>query len=127
VLGTNSDGDNQYEIVTDPALYWEIPPGKKIVLQFNNSYQPLGLGAGKFRRNCNKLIRTRPFVHMQDEWGNVDPIRRQCLWEALMVCRISNTLLIYIYLFVFFSFFVFVFVFCIFFLEFNMSNFILCR
>jgi hypothetical protein len=38
VLGTNSNGDNQYEIVTDPPLYWEIPQRKKIVLQFNNSY-----------------------------------------------------------------------------------------
>jgi hypothetical protein len=100
VLGPYSNGDNQYGIVTDPPSYWEIPPGKEIVLQFNNSYQSLGLGAEKSRRSCGKLIRTGSFVHMRDEWGNVDPNMRQRLWEALMVCCIHNTLLIYIYSFV---------------------------
>jgi hypothetical protein len=110
VLGTDSNRDNQYEIVTDLPSYWGIPPRKKITLQFNNLDHPLGLGAGKFRRSCGKLIRTGSFIHMQDEWGNVDPIRRQCLWEVLMVCRIRNTLLIYIYLFV--CLFVCFFLFC---------------
>jgi hypothetical protein len=68
---------------------------------------------------------------MLDEWGNVDPIRRQRLWEALMVCCIHNTLLIYIYLLVclfFPSFFLFLFfVFFLIFLEFNVPNFILCK
>jgi hypothetical protein len=128
VLGPNSNGDNQYEIVTDPPSYWEIPPGKKIALQFNNSYQPLGLSTEKFRRSYDKLIRTGSLVHMRDEWGNVDPIKRQRLWEALMVCCIRNTLLIYIYLFVCFLLFCFCFLyFFLIFIEFNMSNFILCK
>jgi len=35
------------------------------------------------------------------EW-NVEPARRQRLWEALMVCHICNALLIYIFFFFFF-------------------------
>jgi hypothetical protein len=104
-VGTNSNGDTQYEVVTKPPSYWEIPPGKKIVLQLNNLYQPLGLSVGKFRRNCGKLIRNGAFVNMHDKWGSVDLVKRQCLWEALMVCHIHNTLLIFFFFFFFWFFF----------------------
>jgi hypothetical protein len=104
VLGANSDGVTEYEVVMKPPLYWEIPPGKKIVLRFNNSFQPLGLSADNFIRNCGKLVRNRNFVNMRDEWENVELARRQRLWEALMICHIRNTLLIYTFLFVCFFF-----------------------
>jgi hypothetical protein len=93
--GTNVEGVTEYEVVDKPSLYWEIPPGKKIVLQFNQSIQPEGFNANKFRRTCGSLVRAGQFVNMRDDWGSVVAEKRQRLWEALMVCYICHTLYIY--------------------------------
>jgi hypothetical protein len=91
VLGTNAEGVTEYEVIDRPSPYWEIPAGKKIVLQFNQSFQPVGFSANKFRRTCGSLVRAGQFVNMRDYWGSVVAERRQRLWEALMVCYICYT------------------------------------
>jgi hypothetical protein len=91
------------------------------VMHYNMVFQPLGLGANKFRRQSGKLVRGGGFVNMQDEWGNVDAARRHALLEALMVClKYIRNIIVNIYFFVWFFFFFFFF-------HFHLSNFKLCR
>jgi hypothetical protein len=92
VSGTNTEGVTEYEVVDKPSPYWEIPRDKKIVLQFNQSIQPVGFSANKFRWTCGSLVRAGQFINMRDGWGSVVAERRQRLWEALMVCYICHTL-----------------------------------
>jgi pyruvate-formate lyase len=100
VSSINAEGVTKYEVVDKLSPYWEIPLGKKIVLQSNQSIQPVRFSTNKFRRTCGNLVRVGQFVNMQDEWGSVVAEKRQRLWEALMVCYICHTFCIYIYIYI---------------------------
>jgi hypothetical protein len=105
VSSINVEGVTEYEVVDKPPPYWVIPPGKKIMLQFNQSIQPVGFSANKFRRTYGSLVRGEAFVNMRDEWGAIATDKRQRLWEALMLCNFCNTLFIYFFFCFFFFFF----------------------
>jgi hypothetical protein len=107
VSSINVEGVIEYEVVDKPPPYWVIPPGKKIMLQFNQSIQPVGFSANKIRRIYGSLVRGEAFVNMQDEWGAIATDKRQRLWEALMVYHICHTMYIYIFFWVFFFFLLF--------------------
>jgi hypothetical protein len=76
VSGTRDDGHIDLEVIDKLGPYWEVPKGKKIVLEFNGSIQPVGLSANKFKRTCGKLVRSDSFVNMSDEWGSVAADKR---------------------------------------------------
>jgi hypothetical protein len=63
-----------------------LPRGKKIVLQYNVTLQPVRRACNHFRRAEGKLIRSGSYIHMRDEWAMVNKQIKQDMWDALMVC-----------------------------------------
>jgi hypothetical protein len=85
-LWYNLDGSIYYEVIRDPERNWVLPRGKKILLQYNAATQPVRRACNRFRRVTGMLVRSRFFIHMQDEWARVDKQIKNAMWDALMVC-----------------------------------------
>jgi hypothetical protein len=75
----------------DPHKAWEIPAGKRVVMDYNPGWQPVGFSANKFRRQTGKLIRSGNYVHLRDDWAHVPARTKEDIWEALMVSRLLRT------------------------------------
>jgi len=88
--------------ITDPHKAWEIPPGKRVVMDYNPGWQPVGFSANKFRRQTGKLIRSGNYVHLRDNCVHVPARTKEDIWEALMVSGLLHTakLFLFIYLFI---------------------------
>jgi hypothetical protein len=93
MLGTNPDGSTCFEVmtITDPHKAWEIPTGKRVVMDYNPGWQPVGFSANKFRRQTGKLIRSGNYVHLRDDWAHVPARTKEDIWEALMVSGLLRT------------------------------------
>jgi hypothetical protein len=73
-------------MVGSPSQIWQIPNGEKVVINFNNSFQPTGPGSEKFRRIVGKLVRSGKFVDIRTKsWKKVPLQKKEELWSALMV------------------------------------------
>jgi hypothetical protein len=59
--------------------------GKRVVMDYNPGWQPVGFSANKFRRQTGKLIRSGNYVHLRDNWTHVQARTKEDIWEALMV------------------------------------------
>jgi hypothetical protein len=83
----DKDGVRNVRTVGGPSQIWQIPNGEKVVINFNNSFQPTGPGNEKFRRIAGKLVRSEKFVDMKNSksWKNVPLQKKEELWSALMV------------------------------------------
>jgi len=96
-------------IITNPHKAWEIPAGKRVVMDYNPGCQPVGFSANKFRRQTGKLIRSRNYVHLRDDWAHLSARTKEDTWEALMVSGFLHTAkLFFLFFFIFFFFFLFI-------------------
>jgi hypothetical protein len=75
-----------FQVISDPRKNFVLPVGKKIVLEYNVTTQPVGRSANRFRRHIAKIVRSGNYVHMHDEWRKVDKQIKLDMWAALMVC-----------------------------------------
>jgi hypothetical protein len=80
----------------DPHKAWEIPAGKRVVMDYNPGWQPVGFSANKFRRQTGKLIRSGNYVHLRDDWAHVPARTKEDIWEALMVSRLLRTVKLFL-------------------------------
>jgi hypothetical protein len=69
----------------------EIPAGKRVVMDYNPGWQPVGFSANKFRRQTGKLIRSGNYVHLRDDWAHVPALTKEDIWEAVMVSGLLRT------------------------------------
>jgi hypothetical protein len=94
--------------ITEPHKAWEIPAGKRVVMDYNQGWQPVGFRANKFRRQIGKLIRSGNYVHLRDDWAHVPARTKEDIWEALMVSGLFyiplNLFFFFFYLFLFINF-----------------------
>jgi hypothetical protein len=90
--------------ITDPHKAWEIPAGKRVVMDYNPSWQPVGFSANKFRRQTGKLIRSGNYVHLRDDWEYVPACTKKDIWEALMVSGFLHTVKLFFFPFFFLIF-----------------------
>jgi hypothetical protein len=82
----DKDGVRNVRTVGGPSQIWQIPNGEKVVINFNNSFQPTGPGSEKFRRIVGKLVRSENFVDIRTKsWKKVPLQKKEELWSSLMV------------------------------------------
>jgi hypothetical protein len=65
--------------------------GKRVVLDYNPGWQPVGFSANKFTRQIGKLIRSGNYVHLRDDWAHVPARTKEDIWEVLMVSGLLHT------------------------------------
>jgi hypothetical protein len=85
--------------ITDPHKAWEIPEGKRVMMDYNQGWQPVGFSANKFRRQTGKLIRSGNYVHLRDDWAHVPARTKEDIWEALMVSGLFFSIFFYLSIF----------------------------
>jgi hypothetical protein len=86
--------------ITDTHKAWEIPTGKRVVMDYNPGWQPVGFSANKFRRQTGKLIRSGNYVHLRDDWAHVPPRTKEDIWETLMVSGLLRTVKLFLKFFI---------------------------
>jgi hypothetical protein len=95
---TNKDGVRNVRKVGGPSQIWQIPNGERVVINFNNSFQPIGPGSEKFTRIARKLVWSGKFVDIRTKNLKKVPLQKKDeIWSALMVWNIyikSNFLFI---------------------------------
>ena len=64
---------------------WDIPFGQRVVAEYNNSWQPVGMYALKLRRMTGSTIKSGNFVKLRDDWTQVPLRKKEDIWDALMV------------------------------------------
>ncbi|XP_059440780.1 uncharacterized protein LOC132173327 [Corylus avellana] len=69
--GTDSEGNTVIEVFTilDSHRRPGVPPGKRIILEYNASCQPVGFSAVRFRRMTGDIVRSGNFVRIPDDWS----------------------------------------------------------
>jgi hypothetical protein len=72
--------------VKDSHKLWNIPKGKKIMMEHNGTWQPIGKNRCKFRRLIGKIVRSSAFVRILDNWKKVPQATKDDIWSSLMVC-----------------------------------------
>ncbi|XP_059442057.1 uncharacterized protein LOC132174413 [Corylus avellana] len=70
-ISTDSKGNTIIEVCTilDSHRRPGVPPGKRIILEYNASFQPVGFSAVRFRRMTGDIIRSGNFVRIPDDWS----------------------------------------------------------
>jgi hypothetical protein len=76
-------------------------------MDYNPGCQPVGFRANKFTRQTRKLIRSRNYVHLRDDWAHVPARTKEDIWEALMVSGLLHIAKLF-FSFFFFLFFLFI-------------------
>jgi hypothetical protein len=72
--------------MASPNEIWQLPEGEKVIIEFNNQFQPIGPGSEKFRRIAGNLIKNGKFVDFRTKhWRKVPKQNKEDLWTALMV------------------------------------------
>jgi hypothetical protein len=83
----NADTNNNIEVlnVKDPHKLYSIPDGKRVVVEFNGMWQPVGKSGGKWRRMTGKMVRRGSFIRISDDWKKVPLEQKELFFDALMV------------------------------------------
>jgi len=84
--------DNNFHIrdVGSPTALWTIPAGKKVVVDFNATWHPIGTSGLKFSQLGVKYIQSGKFVGLNaPNWRKIPSQAKEDLWAALMVCKAS--------------------------------------
>jgi hypothetical protein len=71
--------------VSDSHKLWEIPEGKRVVVEFNGLWQLVGKSGGKWRRMMGKLVRSGAFLRISDDWRKVPENTKDDFYSSLMV------------------------------------------
>ncbi|XP_059436829.1 uncharacterized protein LOC132169901 [Corylus avellana] len=80
------DSDNNFEvlIVSDSHKLWDIPEGKRVVMEYNGAWQPVGQSGKKFRRMTGKACKAGTFIRLSDNWDDVPEQCKEDLFQSLM-------------------------------------------
>ncbi|XP_059448234.1 uncharacterized protein LOC132179516 [Corylus avellana] len=80
------DGSEVFEVIDIKPLnkLWGLPGGKRMVCEYNLSWQPVGQSASKFSRMTGKIIRSGTYVRICDDWMKVTERTKEDIWDALM-------------------------------------------
>jgi hypothetical protein len=54
--------------VNDSHKLWNIPEGKKVVMEYTGAWQPVGKKGLKLRRMTGKIVRSDVFLRISDNW-----------------------------------------------------------
>ncbi|XP_059430152.1 uncharacterized protein LOC132163797 [Corylus avellana] len=70
-ISTDSEGNTIIEVCTilDSHRRPRVPPGKRIILEYNASFLPVGFSAVRFRRMTGDIIKSGNFVRIPDDWS----------------------------------------------------------
>ena len=71
--------------VSDSRKLNNIPEGKRVIVQFTGSAQPIGKSGVRWRRTTRKMIMSGSFVRISDDWKKVSQDKKEILFTALMV------------------------------------------
>jgi hypothetical protein len=84
---TDSTGRIHVRSVGTVSTLWCFPEGERVILEFNEAWQPVGTSGSKFRRLAGQYVRSGSFVGLSEpNWRNIPNARKEPIWEALMVC-----------------------------------------
>jgi hypothetical protein len=87
----DSMGRIQVRSCATSHVLWPFPDGERVILEFNEVWQPVGTSGAKFSRVAGQYIRSGSFVGLSDpDWRNIPNNLKEALWEALMVCIYDN-------------------------------------
>ena len=84
---SNTDINDNIEVlnVSDSHKLYSIPNGKRVVVEFNGMWQPVGRSGSKWQRMTGKMVRRGSFVRISDNWKK-DPLEKnELFFDALMV------------------------------------------
>jgi hypothetical protein len=87
----NADTNDNIEVlnVKDPHKLYSIPDGKRVIVEFNGMWQPVGRSGGKWRRMTGKMVRRGTFIRISDDWKKVPLDKKELFFDALMVSVIQ--------------------------------------
>jgi hypothetical protein len=87
----NADTNDNIEMlnVSDSHKLYSIPDGKRVIVEFNGMWQPIGKSGGKWRRMTSKMIRCDTFIRISDDWKKVPLEKNELFFDALMVSVIQ--------------------------------------
>ena len=88
----HADANDIIEVldVSDSRKLNNIPEGKRIVVQFTGSAQPVGRSGCRWRRTTGKMVRSGSFVRISDDWRKVSQERKEIFFTALMVSVMAH-------------------------------------
>ena len=83
----NADANDNIEVlnVSDSHKLYLIIDGKRVIMKFIGSSQPVGKSWGKWRRMMGKMVRSGSFVGISDDWRKVPLEKKELFYDALMV------------------------------------------
>ncbi|XP_059458286.1 uncharacterized protein LOC132187871 [Corylus avellana] len=70
--------------INELCKLWDIPLGKRIVMEYNGSWQQIGQSGSKFRQVMGKTVRSEAFLRISDDWTKVPVNTKDDLWSSLM-------------------------------------------
>ena len=65
--------------------FWDISFGQRVVAEYNNSWQLVGMYALKLWRMTGSIVKSENFVKLWDDWRYVSLRKKEDIWNALMV------------------------------------------
>jgi hypothetical protein len=75
--------------VSDSHKLYSIPDGKRVIVEFNGMWQPVGKSGGKWRRMTGKMVRRGSFIRISDDWKHFPLEKNELFFDALMVSVIQ--------------------------------------
>ena len=83
----HADANDKIEVlyVSDSRKLYNISDGKRVIVEFTGSAQPVGRSGCKWRRTIGKMVRNGSFVRISDDWKKVSEEKKEFFFAALMV------------------------------------------
>jgi hypothetical protein len=83
----HADANDKIEVldVSDSRKLYNIPDGKRVIVEFTGMAQLVGRSRGKWRHMTGKMVRSSSFVRISDDWRQVLVERKELFYDALMV------------------------------------------
>ena len=87
LLAMHADENNKIEVldVSDSRKLNNISEGKRVIVQFTGSAQPIGKSGVRWRLTTGKMIRSGSFIRISDDWKKVSEEQKEIFFTALMV------------------------------------------
>jgi hypothetical protein len=70
VFGIKPDGSTTFQVLTMKGSHtlWDIPNRQRVMYEYNNASQLVGMSAMKFRRMTGSIVRSGNYVRLQNDW-----------------------------------------------------------
>jgi hypothetical protein len=87
----NADTNDNIKVlnVSDSHKLYSIPDEKRVIVEFNGMWQPIGKSGFKWRRMTGKMVRCGSFIHISDDWKKEPLEKKELFFDALMVSVIQ--------------------------------------